>query len=334
MRQRGSVALFFLLFLIPLLSFGALAIDVAWVATVRNQLQTAADAAALAGASKLASSGGTTLNWSQAASAASGAVALNSAAGAALSTGTVATGYWNLTRSPATMQATTITPGVYDVPAVQVTVSRTTNVNGGKIPLLLGSLLGIPGASGSATAVAVATSPGAIGAGGVFPLAVDQCVYDLYWNAATGLPLVNLLTGLPYEVVITSGQLYGASCSAGTWTSFLTNANDEPTLEGLMQTGNPTQLSIGDSIYLAPGAKTALYGSVPVGTTVVVPVVTQSASNSYVAIVGFAAFAIDASVGGSGKYVLGHFVAGYKVSAAASGAGPNYGVVGPPKLAL
>ncbi|MBN3821906.1 pilus assembly protein TadE, partial [Paraburkholderia sp. Se-20369] len=49
-RQRGSVALFFLLFLIPLLSFGALAIDIAWVATVRNQLQNAADAAALAGA--------------------------------------------------------------------------------------------------------------------------------------------------------------------------------------------------------------------------------------------------------------------------------------------
>ncbi|MCS6498393.1 pilus assembly protein TadG-related protein, partial [Burkholderia thailandensis] len=45
-RQRGSIALFFLLFLIPLLSFGALAIDVAWVAIARNQLQNAADAAA------------------------------------------------------------------------------------------------------------------------------------------------------------------------------------------------------------------------------------------------------------------------------------------------
>ena len=50
-REHGSIVLFFLMFLIPLLMFGALAIDVAWVATVRNQLQNAADAAALAGAS-------------------------------------------------------------------------------------------------------------------------------------------------------------------------------------------------------------------------------------------------------------------------------------------
>ncbi|VWD45854.1 hypothetical protein BCO18430_07104 [Burkholderia contaminans] len=31
---------------------------------------------------------------------------------------------------------------------------------------------------------------------------------------------------------------------------------------------------------------------------------------------------------------MGHFVSGYKASVAVSGAGPNYGVYGPPKLAL
>ena len=69
-RERGSVALFFLMFLIPLLSFGALAIDIAWVATVRNQLQNAADAAALAAADAMMSPSGGALNWSQAAPAA------------------------------------------------------------------------------------------------------------------------------------------------------------------------------------------------------------------------------------------------------------------------
>ncbi|OXI26842.1 pilus assembly protein TadG-related protein [Burkholderia sp. AU16482] len=333
-RQGGSVALFFLLFLIPLLSFGALAIDVAWIGVVKNELQNAADAAALAGASKLTTTGGATMNWSQATLAANNAIALNRAAGAALATGTVTAGYWNLTRNPYGMQSTSISPGVYDTPAVQVTVSRTTNVNGGQIPLLLGRLLGIPGASGSATAVAVVTSPGTIGAGGVFPIAVDQCIYSLYWNAAANRPLLNPLTGQPYEILITNGQLYGASCIAGTWTSFLTNSNDVSTLAGLMQTGNPEPLSIGDNIYLVPGTKTALYGDVPVGATVVMPVVAQSATKSYVPIVAFAAFQIDASVGGSGKYVLGHFVAGYKSSAAVSGSGPNYGVYGSPKLAL
>ncbi|WP_175941707.1 TadG family pilus assembly protein [Burkholderia pyrrocinia] len=333
-RQRGSVALFFLLFLIPLLSFGALAIDIAWVATVRNQLQNAADAAALAGADAMMSPSGGALNWSQAAPAANGVIAQNSAAGAALSTGTVTTGYWNVTRSPASMQATTITPGSYDVPAVQVTVSRAPGVNGGSIPLLLGGLLGIPGASGSATAVAVLAAPGGVAAGGLFPVAIDQCVYNQYWNAATNQPLINPLTGLPYEFSITNGQTYGTLCMGGQWTSFLSTATDTTTMGGLMVTGNPTTLNIGDSIYLATGVKATLYTSVPVGTTVVLPVVTQTSTSTYVPIVAFAAFHIDVSLGGTYKYIQGHFVAGVKMTGVASGVGPYYGVYVPPRLAL
>ncbi|WP_175917751.1 TadG family pilus assembly protein [Burkholderia pyrrocinia] len=333
-RQRGSVALFFLLFLIPLLSFGALAIDIAWVATVRNQLQNAADAAALAGADAMMSPSGGALNWSQAAPAANGVIAQNSAAGAALSTGTVTTGYWNVTRSPASMQATTITPGSYDVPAVQVTVSRAPGVNGGSIPLLLGGLLGIPGASGSATAVAVLAAPGGVAAGGLFPVAIDQCVYNQYWNAATNQPLINPLTGLPYEFSITNGQTYGTLCMGGQWTSFLSTATDTTTMGGLMVTGNPTTLNIGDSIYLATGVKATLYTSVPVGTTVVLPVVTQTSTSTYVPIVAFAAFHIDVSLGGTYKYIQGHFVAGVKMTGVATGVGPYYGVYVPPRLAL
>ncbi|PXX40431.1 MULTISPECIES: TadG family pilus assembly protein [Burkholderia] len=333
-RQRGSIALFFLLFLIPLLSFGALAIDVAWVATVRNQLQNAADAAALAGADAMMSPSGGALNWSQAAPAANGVIAQNSAAGAALSTGTVTTGYWNVTRSPASMQATTITPGSYDVPAVQVTVTRAPGVNGGSIPLLLGGLLGIPGASGSATAVAVLAAPGGVAAGGLFPIAIDQCVYNQYWNAATNQPLINPLTGQPYEFSITNGQTYGTLCMGGQWTSFQSTATDTTTMGGLMVTGNPTTLNIGDSIYLATGVKATLYTSVPVGTTVVLPVVTQTSTSTYVPIVAFAAFHIDVSLGGTYKYIQGHFVAGVKMTGVATGVGPYYGVYVPPRLAL
>ncbi|MGZ2748141.1 TadG family pilus assembly protein [Burkholderia stagnalis] len=333
-RQRGSIALFFLLFLIPLLSFGALAIDVAWVAIARNQLQNAADAAALAGADAMMSPSGGAVNWSQAASAANGVIAQNSAAGAALSSGTVATGYWNMTRSPAGMQATTITPGTYDVPAVQVTVSRAPGVNGGSIPLLLGGLLGIPGASGSATAVAVLAAPGGVAAGGLFPVAIDQCVYNQYWNAATNQPLINPLTSQPYEFSITNGQTYGALCMGGQWTSFQSTATDTTTMGGLMASGNPTTLSIGDSIYLATGVKATLYTSVPVGATVILPVVTQTASSTYVPIVAFAAFHIDVSLGGSYKYIQGHFVAGVKMTGVATGVGPYYGVYVPPRLAM
>ncbi|RQQ55177.1 TadG family pilus assembly protein [Burkholderia stagnalis] len=333
-RQRGSIALFFLLFLIPLLSFGALAIDVAWVAIARNQLQNAADAAALAGADAMMSPSGGALNWSQAASAANGVIAQNSAAGAPLSSGTVATGYWSMTRSPAGMQATTITPGAYDVPAVQVTVSRAPGVNGGSIPLLLGGLLGIPGASGSATAVAVLAAPGGVAAGGLFPVAIDQCVYNQYWNAATNQPLINPLTNQPYEFSITNGQTYGALCMGGQWTSFQSTATDTTTMGALMASGNPTTLNIGDSIYLATGVKATLYTSVPVGSTVILPVVTQTASSTYVPIVAFAAFRIDVSLGGSYKYIQGHFVAGVKMTGVATGIGPYYGVYVPPRLAM
>ncbi|WP_009909549.1 pilus assembly protein TadG-related protein, partial [Burkholderia thailandensis] len=57
-RERGSVVLWFLLFLPVLLLFGAFAIDLPRVATARNELQNAADAAALAGAASLESSPG------------------------------------------------------------------------------------------------------------------------------------------------------------------------------------------------------------------------------------------------------------------------------------
>ncbi|WP_175757293.1 TadG family pilus assembly protein [Burkholderia cepacia] len=333
-RQRGSVALFFLMFLIPLLSFGALAIDIAWVVTVNNQLQNAADAAALAGADAMMSPSGGAVNWSQAAPAANGVIARNSAAGATLSTGTVTTGYWNVTRNPASMQPTTITPGTYDVPAVQVTVSRAPGVNGGSIPLLLGGLLGIPGASGSATAVAVLAAPGGVAAGALFPVAIDQCVYNLYWNAATNQPLINPLTGQPYEFSITNGQVYGLLCMGGQWTSFQSTATDTTTMGNLMVTGNPTALNIGDSINLATGVKATLYTSVPVGTTVVLPVVTQTATSTTVPIVAFAPFHIDVSLGGTYKYIQGHFVAGVKMTGVGTGVGPYYGVYVPPRLAL
>lgn len=333
-RQDGSIALFFLMFLIPLLSFGAFAIDVARVAVVRNELQNAADAAALAGAAALLPSGGTSPNWAQAASAATGAISLNASDGVKLSAGTVSAGYWSLTASPASMQASTITPGTYDAPAVQVTMTRATGVNGGAIALLLGGLLGIGSVSGSATAVAAIAAPGAVAAGGLFPIALDQCVYNQYWNLATNQPLVNPLTNLPYEFIVTNGQTYGSSCTAGQWTSFQSTANDVTTMTNLMTAGNPASLAIGDSIWLVTGAKTALYSSVPVGTTVVLPVVTQTSTKSYVPIVAFAAFHIDASLGGTAKYVQGHFVGGVKLTGVATGVGPYYGVYAPPRLAF
>jgi len=100
-----------------------------------------------------------------------------------------------------------------------------------------------------------------------------------------------------------------------------------------MQTGNPTALSIGDSIWIQPGDKTTLYSSVPANVDVLVPVVAQVTSGN-AAIVGFAAFHIDASVGKDAKYIQGHFITGYEITTGgAAQAGPYYGAYVPPRLA-
>ncbi|MEX3931219.1 pilus assembly protein TadG-related protein [Paraburkholderia phymatum] len=332
-RQRGSIALFFLLFLVVLLSFGAFAVDLARVSVARNELQNAADAAALSGASALMSGGNSGPAWQQAQTAAGSGVALNRSDGHTLTTATVLSGYWNLAGSPAGLQPTTITPGTDDVPAVQVMVTRAANVNGGAIDLLLGWVLKLLSTPGSATAVAVASAPGTVGAGGLFPVVLNRCLFDQYWNAQTNQPLIDPNSGQPYELNILNGQMDGGSCYAGQWTSFLTNADNVPTIRALVANGNPSPLSIGDSIWIEPGAKTTLYDSVPSNVTVVMPVATQINIKSYVPIVAFAAFHIDQAVGGDQKYIQGHFVGGYRIPAPATGVGPDYGAYIAPRLA-
>src|SRR6266566_4670472 len=52
-RRRGAIIPLFAILLIPLMGMLAFSIDVGWIALVKTDLQTAADAAALAGAEKL-----------------------------------------------------------------------------------------------------------------------------------------------------------------------------------------------------------------------------------------------------------------------------------------
>jgi Flp pilus assembly protein TadG len=312
-RQQGSVVLFFAGFLIPLLMFGAFAINLARVSVVRNELQNAADAAALAGAWQLSTTGSGTPNWAAASTAATAAIALNASDNTQLSSGAVTTGYWNLAGVPSTMQATTITPGTCltpntcDFPAVQVTVTRSANQNGGAIALAFGSLLGLISTTGTATAVAVAAPRGTV-AGGLFPVALGQCVYNLYWDSSTNQPKIDPSTGTAYEFQIGNGATYGGTCAASQWTSFTSVANDVPTVRGLIANGNPTPLSIGDNIYIQPGVKTTLFSSVPTNTVIYVPIVSSIVSKAYEPVVAFAAFYVDSAVGGSGKYIQGHFL--------------------------
>ena len=105
-----------------------------------------------------------------------------------------------------------------------------------------------------------------------------------------------------------------------------TDANDVPTVRDLIANGNPTAVSIGDSIWIQPGTKNSLYNDVIVPSTALLPVVQDVSSSTHAKamVLGFGPFMITASVGGSSKYIEGHFVAGYQVPIAAGG-GPAYG---------
>jgi Flp pilus assembly protein TadG len=329
-RQRGSMSVMMLFSLLALFAVAAFSIDIGHILLVRDELQNAADAAALAGANSLLP-GNPNPNWSVAQANAASAVSLNSSDGVKLTTASVQSGFWNLTGSPAGMQASTISPGTYDNPAVQVTVSRAAGLNGGPVSFFFAPFFGVNNGPVTATAVAVVSAPGSIAPGGLFPVAIGQCIYNQYWNSQAGSPAIDPSTGKPYVVQIGNGAK-SKGCEEGQWTSFQTDRNDVPTVRGLMQNGNPTALSIGDSIWIQSGVKTTLYNSVPSNTIVVVPVVAQLASSN-APIVGFAAFYIDFPVGGSGKYIQGHFIAGYELTAGGAQVGPYYGAYVPPRLA-
>ena len=117
-RQRNGQALVTVaVTLVALMGIVGLAIDVGWMMVARNELQNGADAAALAGAGALykQSNGppaviNSTPNWTRARDSATNAIAFNKVNAVSLANGTVTTGYWNLTGTPAGMQSTTKSP--------------------------------------------------------------------------------------------------------------------------------------------------------------------------------------------------------------------------------
>src|SRR5260370_931436 len=218
-RQRGAMSVTMLLTLFAVLVIAAFSIDIGHGVLARSELQNAADAAALAGAGALLP-GNPNPHWSVAQANAASAISLNSSDGVKLMTASVQSGFWNLTGSPAGMQASTISPGTYDNPAVQVTVSRATGLNGGPVNFFFAPLFGVVSGPVTATAVAVVSAPGYVAPGGLFPMAIGKCVYDLYWDAQTGAPKVDPSTGQAYTFQFGNGSTASSGCTAGQWTSF------------------------------------------------------------------------------------------------------------------
>jgi hypothetical protein len=322
--RSGVVAVIVALLLAVFLGFAALAIDIGHIMVVRNELQNAADAAALAGASYLCPqtppASPAPPDWATATAQATSAIGLNQSDRVTLTSCVVQTGYWNFARTPAGLQGQGITPGLQDFPAVQVTVTKSAGLNGGPVQHWFAPVIGINTSDVSATATAIMASPGTALAGALLPIAISQTVANQ--AAAYNSPANQVYIGSSYHY---------AGSQAGQWTSFATNASDSSTMNNLLANGNPTQLSVGDNIWIEPGTKTTIYNSVPVGVDVLLAIVGNVNAQASVPIIGFVGFHITASVGGGGKYIEGYFLPAF-YAGSTGGAGPNYGAYSPPSL--
>lgn len=323
-NESGVVVIYVALILSILLGFASLAIDVGHLMVVRNELQNASDAAALAGASCLypqtPSGSPSPPDWSTAESRATSAIVLNKSGGVTLTDIVVETGYWNMAHNPGGLQSTEVTPGHMDFPAVRVTVTKAPGSNGGPVKHWFAQVLGIRTSNVSARATAVMASPGTARAGALLPLAITKAVADQ--KSSYTCPSHTFRIGSSYHY---------PTYQAGQWTSFKLDANDVPTVRDLIADGNPDPISVGDNIWIEPGTKTTLYSSIPIGKDVVLPVIENITTHAEVPVVGFVCFHITNSVGGSEKYIEGCFndscYAGLTY-----GVGPNYGAYAPPSL--
>ena len=353
--QRGIVMPLTAVALLTLIGFMGLALDVGYVYMVRNQLQNAADAAALAGAGHIFSSTASTPNFTVASAAASNAIINlnNTAANAPLVTGTITTGYWSLSGSPSGLHATPL--GNQDFPAVEVDITK--NGANGAVNAFFSQVLGITSFNPMARAVAVITGPGQAN---VFPMAISDCLFNNYWNASTNSPKLATSTsplpnqtlpqtiGQPYVFEIESAY-HAVVCSSGQWTSYNLSPPSTATMKSMIDGTQTQNIAIGTSFntILAPGSKTALYnatagcssgGGSPSCAYVLVAVVSDSAigSGNTTPIQALACIHIITAVGGSGKYIEAQMVpVGNPNCIVPGGSGfgnINYGALQPPRL--
>ena len=186
--ENGQVVLVVACVLPLLLGAASFALDLVYFHGVKQELQAAADTAALGGARRLFVGGTSAPDWMGATQQAQAVAAQNQAGRQALTQASVQVGYWNLSNSDAGLMPLPHTPGPYDVAAVAVTVSRSPGQNGGPVSTFFAGIWGRTSQSLSATAVAGTTSPSSVAIGEVFPFVMTQCMFDTYWNSSSSPP--------------------------------------------------------------------------------------------------------------------------------------------------
>jgi len=346
--ERGVVSLLFALLLPLLLGFGAFAVDYPYLLVTRAQLQTTADAAAMAGGRYLGEGG--TPNWTTASAQAQAMLANNPVDGKLITQATIQTGYWDTSGNQVGLQLLPMTPAKTDVPAVRVSISRSSGQNTGEIKTFFANFFGIASLPVSVTAVAARAGPSTIGANVLFPLAMPQCMYDTYWNASSTPPGPKIDPSTKKAYVFQFGSVTYVGCNingnkfpAGAWAAATSADTSSSALQNLVTSRIGQSMSIGDRVFINSGnfgnplytAVNNCSASAAVSSQtcryVSVAIFANNSTTGYNPITGFSCIEILSAVGGSSKYVQASMSTQCPTTPS-SGIGPSYGVSGPPKL--
>lgn len=263
-KQSGAVIIIFALLLaFMLLPLSAMVIDAAYIHVVKTELQTAADAGAMAGANYLIpppTSTDRTPQWATATTSANNiattnaTISLRTGAGTTgkLLNATVTSGYYDTANpsAPLTTSPGTITNAMY--PAVRVEVARADTQNNGPLPLFLASIFGMSTTPVRAKAMAYMPIAGSIGPGGAYPLAISECAHNFYLGqtAGTKFKVGNRLADT------TAGNI---GCITGYWTSLTSTTVDANALSSLIETKNTQTVKIGDLVAYSDAELATLY---------------------------------------------------------------------------
>jgi len=251
-KQRGATAVVVAVSLLVLIGFAALAIDLGYLYVVKNELQNAADAGALAGAKALYNEDGTEVNPG-ANQAALDLVTANYSEKSPVEIESIDRGHWSFATKTFTPNSSLLPVDLWDlsteeldantdfINAVRVITKRkTTGQNGGHEEPFLAKIFGISGPSLTATAVAYIGFAGTIETGEADqPIAI--CEESLLQNGKYSCSVGRMMN---------SGNSANSSITGetGGWTNFSqvnpcsggTNANE---VKGLVcKSGNPNPL--------------------------------------------------------------------------------------------
>ncbi len=280
-RSFGGILPLTVVSMLGLLGMSGLALDLGHVFLVRNELQKAADSAALIGATSLTRSAPPNFTLAKTNASASVVTSKNTAAGSPLSIANVATGGWDITGTTLGLQAYSTKLA----PAVQVKIQKN-NTENGPLTTWFSGLLGLSSINLQATAVAIGDiGPSSTTTDQLMPLAISQCLYDNFWNSSTQSPNLatsstpicsgcnNQVVGHPYTFRVAGSYSSGnsssgatntaGSCpSTGQWTSFFTVDNSGSYLQSLFTSPPKAPISVTNSIYIMNGAKASTYDTI------------------------------------------------------------------------